>query len=67
MNLESDVITVNFLRPNSKISNTFIFPQARDISDVELSQIIRRLQNPTSLRRGGLKFDSNLTLLAYKI
>lgn len=54
-----------FLRPNRKLRNTFIFPPVEDSSEIDLSQIVKKLPAPVCLRRGGFQFPNNCAIISY--
>lgn len=58
-------LEVQFLRPNSKLKNSYIFPIVDDVCDISISQVHGKLPEPTKLRRGGYFFDKELALKSY--
>jgi hypothetical protein len=47
---------VSFLTPYRNEPQQFIWPEVKDIADIEFSDILQTLHDPTSLRRGVLLF-----------
>lgn len=60
-----ELITVKFLRPNRKKENCFIFPSVDDICEVKKEEIKKLLPKPTILRRGGFEFPKKPSQRAY--
>jgi hypothetical protein len=64
---DKGVFRVNFMRPNRKMRNTFVFPVKADIADVEKGQIIKVVGKPIILRRGGFQFSAKDSFPAYNL
>lgn len=63
--IEDELVTIKFLRPNRKKLSCFVFPAVDDISQINRNQVTRLFPKPTNLRRGGYEFAKKPSNRAY--